>query len=120
MTTNQKPFKMTTVVNGLEVITGETAMINIRISSPTDPRNIIMAYMGSQPYVTLVRDFKHGRMFTGVQGAYDSIQRAVEGHGIATTLAIEQPESIRHSSMIEGLAEAMLGTLKIIETTKLN
>ena len=104
---NKPPFGMSTIINGLEIITGETVLINVRLSSTNDQR-IVMAYEGEKPYITLVKDEKDGKIYTGVEREYDSIQESVEGHNEVSMEGMNDPERIRHSTRIRKLVDRLV------------
>jgi len=108
MIEEQKRFRMLTVVNGLEIVTGETNQVNVVIGHEHDEQQTpINAYSGDDPYITLVSDTTpDGRTWTGVHNSYASLKGAVEGHGNTTLTGIENSDSIRHSIRIKKMVTA--------------
>ena len=104
--TNETQFRMSTSINGLEIVTGLAGEINVRISHPKDERHI-MAYQGSKPYISLAKDTEEGITYIGERGEYDTINEAIAGHTGLTNIGLENPDIIRHSTLIKNLRQGM-------------
>ncbi|MEK6909095.1 MAG: hypothetical protein AABX23_03530 [Nanoarchaeota archaeon] len=83
-----KQFRMTSTVNGLEIVTEEVPLALGNVIESTNLRG----------YRSTVREF--GRPVKWTRGVYRSVEEAIKGHGDLTTGGFNNPGSILHTRFI--------------------